>query len=110
MVVFFSTTDRENLTIENVNECTLNRNEDLNKFFRDEPNNSSENPPNLSPSAPTAPQENEEAQTTPPKQDSGESDQTDDEDTAAEERPPVTVQTPIVDIPLCVPITSICVR
>lgn len=106
MVVFFSTPDRTNLTIENVEKCTLNKDENLNKFFHDEPTNNSENPPNLSDSAPTAAQENAEA----PAPEQPNTEDPGGETPPAEERPPVTVQTPIVDIPLCVPLTGICVR
>jgi hypothetical protein len=106
MVVFFSTPDREGLTIENVNECTLNRNENLNKFFEDEPNNSSENPPNLPGSATTAPQENAAA----PVPQNPQIENPNPETPPAEERPPLTLQTPIIDIPLCVPLLDVCAR
>lgn len=84
MVVFFSQPDRDNLTIENVENCALNKDQDLNKFFRNDPNNSADNPPNLPSSAPTATQENAEAQV------------------------PEKEQQYILGIPICVPFTDIC--
>lgn len=108
MLVFFSTPDRNGLTIENVNKCSLNRDENLNKFFEDEPNNSSENPPNLPGSGPTATQENAEPQGQP--NPSADPSEPEPETPPSEERPPVTLRTPLIDIPLCVPLTGICVR
>lgn len=104
MVVFFSTPDRTNLTIENVNNCTLNRDENLNKFFQDEPTNSSENPPNLTGDASNNPG------TEAPVPEQPVVDNPNSETPPAEERPPVTIQTPIIDIPLCVPLIGVCVR
>lgn len=99
MVVFFSQPDRDNLTIEDVETCVLNKDQDLNKFFQNDPNNSSENPPNLPGSASTGTQENGPAQT----------DESEGQDTS-EDSSPVTLHTPIVDIPLCVPLTGLCIR
>lgn len=102
MVVFFSTPNRENLTIENVENCSLNRDEDLNKFFQNKPDNSSENPPNLPGSAPTATQENAEAQG---QQQNGSQEQNSG---SQEENSPEQVY--IFGIPVCVPFTKICVQ
>ena len=99
MVVFFSQPNRDNLTIENVDNCVLNKNDDLNKFFQNDKNNSSENPPNLPNSAPTVTQENDEAQP-----------QKEEEPTTVEPKPPVKLETPIIDIPLCVPFLDVCAR
>ena len=91
MVVFFSTPDREGLTIDNVENCSLNRDPDLNKFFQNEPDNTSENPPNLTDSAPTATQENVEAQQ------------------EEETQPAPEKQVYILGIPVCIPFTGVCV-
>ena len=108
MVVFFSTPNRDNLTIENIENCALNRDEDLNKFFQNKPNDNSDNPPNLPDSAPTAPSENDEARAS----DSGGSNGTPENTPPANnQRPPVAIPLPFLpDLPLCVPITNICVR
>lgn len=38
MVVFFSQRDRNNLTIQNIEECTLDRDGDIQRFFTSDPN------------------------------------------------------------------------
>lgn len=42
MTVFFSQTDRTNLTIENIDRCTLNRDGSLQEFFRITPQGDTE--------------------------------------------------------------------
>lgn len=106
MVVFFSETDRQNLSINDIDRCTLNRDENIDQFFQQPESTPAEQPPNLEGSAPTATQENaeapvpEQARTEPPAS----------QPTVVEPRPPATIETPLVDIPLCVPLTGLCIR
>lgn len=103
MVVFFSQIDRTNLSIANIDKCTLNRNGDIQQFFRDEPEGGTtttptEQTPSLTPST-TAP--NSSAPNQP----------AEEEQAVVEPRPPVTAQLPLLPaIPLCVPLLEICVR
>lgn len=103
MVAFFSQTDRTNLSIADIDKCSLNRDGNVQQFFQSPESTPSaqsptinQNPtPKTSTSAPT---------TTPPSN--------------AVPNPvpaPVTVQpTPppvtVLGIPLCVPFTGVCVR
>ena len=73
MTVFFSQRDRTNLTIENIDQCTLNRDGDLQKFFTKDvngetqttktPQPSTEQP---SPKVPSTPSQGESAAPTTP--------------------------------------------
>lgn len=109
MVVFFSTPnrDRDNLTIENVETCALNKDQDLNKFFRNEPKNNSENPPNLQGSV--SPSSTPATPATPSGSTNTSATQ-DDEDSPAERRPPLQLDTPILDLLLGVPQVNIGIR
>lgn len=49
MVVFFSQPDRSGLTIENINECSLNRDGNIEQFFYLPESTSSNNPSEVSP-------------------------------------------------------------
>ena len=95
MVVFFSTPERQNLTIENVENCALNRNEDIDQFFQQPESTPSEQPPNLEDSAPTATQENDEAQNPSPQPE-----QQPEEPPVIEPRPPV-IPLPLIDTNIC---------
>lgn len=105
MVVFFSTPDRDNLTIENIQNCTLNKDKDLNQFFQNESSNRSENPPNLTDSSPTATSENAEEQK-PQNQNHEQNNSPETEN----QKTPIILTTPIGDIPACIPLTQICAR
>lgn len=104
MVVFFSTPDRQNLTIEDIERCSLNRDENVDQFFEQPESTPSEQPPNLDDSSSTATQENAEEQRTAPNQSSPEPPT--EEPPVVEPRPPVE----ILGIPVCIPLTDICVR
>lgn len=102
MVVFFSQKERTNLSIENIDKCTLNRDGDIQRFFRDDPDRGTvttptEQPSSLTPS--TAPQTGDSAAEEPIEQ-----------PPVVEPRPPVVIDLPLLpSIPVCVPFTGICV-
>lgn len=96
MSVFFSQRDRTNLSIENIDKYTLNRDGDLQQFFTQEPGQEPETtreqqPSNLSPS-PAVPSQG----TTP-------TDPIDNGDDIVDPRPPATLNIPFIDLsPVCV--------
>jgi hypothetical protein len=65
MTVFFSQRDRTNLTIENVDRCTLNRSGDIQQFFRENPNSPTgvDVTPEQQPTAPTPTELNQQGST-----------------------------------------------
>jgi len=103
MVVFFSQQERANLSIANIDKCTLNRDGDIQRFFRDDPDRGTvttptEQPSNLAPS-PAVPSQG----TTP-------TDPVDDGDDIIEPRPPLTLNIPLIDLsPVCA-LQILCVR
>lgn len=106
MVYFFTIPQRQNLTIEHIDECTLNRDNSVDQFFENPEPINTEQPPNLPNSAPTATQENDEAPAPQQPTTQNPNPQT----PPSEDRSPVTLETPIIDIPLCVPLTGLCIR
>lgn len=103
IVVFFTQPDRTNVTIADIDKCSLNRDANLDQFFAQPESTPSEQPPDLAPST-SAPepgaQPNQPQPVTPetPGLAPGVPD--------PEPRPPVEV----LGIPICVPFTGICVR
>lgn len=108
MVYFFTIPHRQNLTIESIDACTLNRDADVDQFFVEPEPTDTEQPPNLPDSAPSATSENDRAQATVPEE--PDANPVEDSPPITEPRPPVTIKTPIIDIPLCVPLLDVCVR
>jgi hypothetical protein len=106
MSVFFSQKDRTNLSIENIDKCTLNRGGDIQEFFiqkpGQEPETTREQQGSNLPDSTTSQQG--VVQNSNPK------DPIQDSDEVIEPRPPLTIDTPIIDIPICVPLTGLCVR
>jgi hypothetical protein len=103
IVVFFTNPDRADLTIDDIDKCTLNRDESVQQFFQLPEPTESETPPDLTPSSgdpdPGAPQpttpkpENPPQPIVPPV-------------LPPSERPPIEV----LGIPVCVPFTNVCIR
>ena len=86
MVIFFSHEDRTNLSIDNIDKCSLNRDKNVNQFFDQPESTPSESPPSLQPSA--TPQN--DAAPTPSNDNGNNGNQNQDKDNGAEERPPIT--------------------
>lgn len=108
MSVFFSQRDRTNLSIENIDKCTLNRGGDLQEFFTQTPGEAPETTKEQQPDPNLAPSATPQAGVVPP-QGSGEQAIEDKEE--VEPRPPLTLDLPVLPpVPLCVPITGICLR
>lgn len=104
MSVFFSQRDRTNLSIENIDKCTLNRDGDLQQFFTQQPGEEPQTtreqqaPSNLTPSTP--PKEDEGAVTDPPA----------DQPEVIEPRPPVTLDLPLIQLPSTCVLQILCVQ
>lgn len=107
MSVFFSQTNRTNLSIENIDRCTLSREGNLQEFFTQEPGQAPETTKeqqnsNLAPST-TAPQ------TVVPNPDPSNEEVEDEEQ--VEPRPPATLNVPLLELPsTCVPLLNLCVE
>lgn len=98
MVVFFSQTDRSNLSIADIDKCTLNKDGDLQQFFRLN-NGETETTPTEQPSSLTP--------STPPKKDEG-AGQNNGNDNP--KKKPLILDIPLLPpITVCVPLTLICV-
>ena len=97
MVQFFSQPDRSNLTIENINQCSLNRNEDVQQFFQQPESTPSQKPNTVNPTA-------QPEETTMPEP--SEPPAISNNPVPIEPRPPKR----ILGIPLCVPFTESCLR
>lgn len=102
MVVFFTQTDRTNLSIDDIDKCSLNRDENVQQFFSQPESTPAEKPPDLTngagPADPEqAPAATNNPQATPP---------IPQQPVPTPERPPVEV----LGIPACLPFTGICVR
>ncbi len=104
MSVFFSQRDRTNLSIENIDKCTLNRDGDLQQFFTQQPGEEPQTtreqqaPSNLTPSTP--PRQDEGAVTDPPA----------DQPEVIEPRPPVTLDLPLIQLPSTCVLQILCVQ
>lgn len=109
MVYFFTIPNRQGLTIESIDECTLNRDENVDQFFAHPEDTNSERPPNLPDSAPSATSENDVAPVITPEQPDAQP--VEETPPVVEPRPPVMIHLPILpDIPVCVPLLDVCVR
>ncbi len=99
MVVFFTQKDRNNLSITDIDKCTLDKDGDLQQFFRtneqgETETTPTEQPSNLTPSTSSA-------------QNNGAGNGNGQENKP--ERKPVQIDLPLLPpIPVCVPITEIC--
>lgn len=103
MSVFFSQRDRTNLSIENIDKCTLNRNGNLQQFFIQEPGEAPETtreqqPQNLTPSTPSQ----DEGATPGQGQTGGE--------TLPPLTPPRTFDLPLLQIPKTCPLQLFCIE
>lgn len=100
MVVFFTQKDRENLSITNIDECTLDKGGDLQQFFRTNEQGQTETtpteqPPNLTPS-------------TPPAQDGSAGNGNGQNPNPPQK--PLEIDLPLLPpIPVCVPVVNLCV-
>lgn len=102
IVVFFTLPNRANVTIDDIDKCSLNQNKAVQQFFQQPETTPAEKPPNLAPSssspAGTTAQPNQ-PQPTP---------------TPATPPVPVIPSPPdplrILGIPVCVPLTGLCIR
>lgn len=108
MVVFFSERNRSSLSIDDIDRCTLNRDKNVNQFFQQSEETPAEQPPNLPDSVPSATSENDETQATVPEE--PEVQPIEETPSVVNPRPPVAIETPIIDISLCLPLVDICVR
>lgn len=98
IVVFFTMPNRATVTIDDIDKCSLNRDQTVQQFFAQPENTPAEKPPNLAPSssAPsgTTAQPNQPQPTTP--------------------TPPVIPSPPdplkLLGVPVCIPLTNICAR
>lgn len=59
MSVFFSQRDRQGLSIENIDKCTLNRDGDIQRFFIQQPGEAPETTREQQPNLPQAPESNQ---------------------------------------------------
>ena len=100
MVVFFSDENRSGRTIEDIDACTLNRDRNVQQFFHQPEPIPAKRPPTVpGPISDSAPVPREMPAESPSER-----------PPVVEPRPPVTIQSPLVNIPLCVPLTGICIR
>lgn len=98
IVVFFTLPNRQAVTIDDIDKCSLNRDASIQQFFAQPENNTADQPPNLTPSTGQA-----TPSTSPPAT------------TAAPIIPQQVVPTPVppkevLGVPLCLPFTSRCIR
>lgn len=108
LAIYFSQKDRTQITIQNIDSCVLNKDGSNQQFDNSAGTSPGGQTPNLSPST-TEPATG--SATTPSQSNTG-STNNNQSDTGgqSEQRPPVTLQTPFLDIPLCLPATGLCIR
>lgn len=105
MVAFFSQTDRQNLTIADIEKCSLNRDDNIQQFFQQPEPSPSEQSPNIN----------------QPSSGSTDNGATTNDGTKPEVpsvKPPTTVPVPeephppfeVLGVPVCIPFTGVCVR
>jgi len=106
MSVFFNQTNRTNLTIDNIDKCTLSREGNIQEFFRQEPGEAPETtrePQNLTPS----PAPREQGATSPPE---ANPEPPIEQPPTVEPRPPLlTVPLPLVEEEICL-LGTICLN
>ena len=107
IIVFFSLPDRDEVTIEDINSCALNRDKTEQQFFAEPESTDQEQPPNLTDGAPSGGSDGSPAPTQPQQPTNPQP------PTENPQQPnnPVELDLPLLpSIPLCVPVTGICVR
>lgn len=108
MVVFFTQADRTNLTIENIEKCSLNRDENIDQFFKQPESSPAENPPNLTPGSSPTP-----GPTAQPNQPQTINPNSPGLTPFIPQQPVPTPDPPpfeVLGIPACIPFTGVCVR
>lgn len=109
MTVFFSQTDRQNLSIKDIDRCTLEREGDPQLFFRQGSDGNTE--VTEEPQSEGTSSQGTGSGTQAPVPSSPNTDKPDDGQNQVEPRPPVTVPLPLLpDLPLCIPFTNACIR
>lgn len=109
IVVFFTNPDRADLTIDDIDKCTLNRDESVQQFFQVPESTPSDTPPDLpSSSGGNAPGAQEPTTPQPINPNSPSLSPLDPTPPILPpaERPPVEV----LGIPVCIPFTNVCIR